>query len=89
MADKTIVLFRRWGKRNGGGVIAVFPQEKNHRRPGFCMMYEHEGQHGEGSRGMVMDATRPASEEEYAPLKAELESAPYCYDLDVRKRSPH
>lgn len=46
-------------------------------------MYEHVGQHGEGSPRIVDDTT-PASKEEYAPLLAELQDR--GYRLIVRKR---
>lgn len=84
----TLVLFRVYNKTaddEGGDVIAVFPEipESN----GCVSSYVHNGQHGACSRGVV-DVTRPATPEEYAPLKRELEAEPYRYNLKVGKRWP-
>jgi hypothetical protein len=89
MSDKTTVIFRVWDKRDGGGVIALFPH-----LPGTvfdsrsCMSYEHVGQHGPADLAGVISRTRPATPEEYEPLRRELERAPYNYELDIRERTP-
>lgn len=87
MAERTIVLFR--AERSGpykGSVTAVFPYlEESH---GLVTCYAHVGQHGACSRGWYR-GTRPATPNEYADLKAELESygpPDAHYVLDVRKR---
>lgn len=86
------VVFRKWGKRNGGGIIAVFPEYSNgynnrcYNRD-TVMMYEHVGQHGEGSYYGVIQRTTPAKPEEYADLKKELEQI--GYELKVRQRRPN
>lgn len=80
-AEKTIVVFRKWKKGEGSGVIAIFPEllGNNH----FCQMYEHIGQHGDGDP-LIVSRTLPATLEEYADLKAELEGI--GYNLDMRQR---
>jgi hypothetical protein len=87
----TRVIFRRWYRKtiDGEGIIALFPDDTNDRRPGFCMMYEHVGQHGEGDLAGVIAITKPATEAEYAGLMRELESGPYFYNLRVIRRRPH
>lgn len=81
--DKTVVVFRIF--RDGGDVIALFPNEPyNHR--GGVMSYQHVGQHSEADYFWCVRASRPATPEEYAPLKRELESRGYV--LDVKKRRP-
>jgi hypothetical protein len=86
------VIFRRWYRKtiDGEGIIALFPDERSEIRSGFCMMYEHVGQHGEGDLAGVISRTRPVTDEaEYASLMRELESPPYTYNLRVIQRSPH
>jgi hypothetical protein len=78
---KTRVIFRKW---KDGGVIALFPDEVE--RNGMVDSYEHHGQHGSADLGIVR-ITKAASPHEYAPLKRELESAPFHYDLKVVKRA--
>jgi hypothetical protein len=79
----TPVVFRKWPKSEGGGIIALFPDEEE--RNGMIGSYEHNGQHGAASRGLV-HRTKAAKPEEYAPLKRELEGAPYHYNLRVLAR---
>lgn len=89
--DKLQVIFRKWPKSEGGDVIAVFPEvEENFR----CVAsYQHVGGHAACSRGII-DHTKPATPEEYAPLLAELQSIysrpddPEAVELAVRKRWP-
>jgi hypothetical protein len=80
--DPTLVVFRKW-RDHYGGIIALFPEDVD---GGFCSSYEHVGQHGDASYSGVIRQTTPATPEEYADLKRELESAPYNYDLRVVKR---
>jgi hypothetical protein len=88
MGEKTIVIFRKWPKSQGGEVIALFPCEAATRDGGMCQSYERVGQHGAADPHGVVDRTKPATPEEYAELKAELERAPYGYALEVRSRIP-
>jgi len=80
--DPTTVVFRRW-RAFDQTVIALFPEDVDR---GFCSSFEHVGQHGDASYSGVIRQTTPATPEEYANLKRELESAPYNYVLRVVKR---
>lgn len=81
---ETIVVFRKWPKSEGGDVMALFPYEEEGN--GYCSSYQHLGGHGGADYRVCVDRTKPAKPEEYAALKRELESAPYCYRLVVRQR---
>jgi hypothetical protein len=83
--EETPVVFRKYGARCGGAVIALFPCEP-WNTPVTCSCYVHVGQHGEADPWLVVRQTRAAKPEEYASLKRELESAPYGYRLKVYKR---
>jgi hypothetical protein len=67
-----------------GTVDAFFPTLMGTNDPHTCTVYTHVGQHCTGSRDYYK-ATRPATPEEVAPLKRELESGPFNYRLEVRK----
>ncbi len=43
---ETKVIFRKWPKSQGGGVIALFPQLPASYSGHMCESYEHIGQHG-------------------------------------------
>lgn len=78
------VVFRVWNRTQGGGVIALFPAIDEGR--GLCSSYEHVGQHGGADYWGVVSASRPATADDYAELKRELESL--GYDLRVYARRP-
>jgi len=82
--ETTVVVFRKWGKRNGGGIIALFPLDTDSTY--FCNSYEHVGQHAMANYVGVVSQSTPATPTEYASLKSELEAL--GYKLDVRKRAP-
>jgi hypothetical protein len=85
----TRVIFRKWYRQQDGtGVIALFPDDA-WNRSGMCASYEHVGQHGGADLAGVISRTKPASPDEYAALKRELERPPYDYVLTVIRRSPH
>lgn len=84
--EKTIVIFRRW-RKNPRTIIALFPTVPDDYTGGYCGSFEHEGQHGGADYQGVIRATVPASAGESAELRAELMQAPYCYNLDVRRRA--
>ncbi len=85
-----LVIFRKWYKQeDGSDVIALFPAEEEPRRPGIVQSYEHVGQHGAADLAGVIERTKPATPEEYASLKRELESPPFNYNLKVIQRRPH
>ena len=84
----TTVIFRKWyRRRDGTGVIAIFPQNVD-PGTGMCSMFEHVGQHGTGDYVGTLTRTRPAKPHEYADLLKELESPPYGYWLDIKLRVP-
>jgi hypothetical protein len=66
------VLYRRWNKRHGSGVIAILPDVP--ANPGMTMMYERVGQHGEGDYTAVCKASKPVRElsSDVSDLHAEL-----------------
>ncbi len=82
----TKVIFRKY-RNNPKNVIAIFPEEVDSRGKVPC--YEHNGQHGEACSLWATRGTNPATPEEYANLKRELESLkPEPYTLEVVKRWP-
>jgi len=79
---QTKVVFRKW---SDGSVLALFPEDQADYW-GNCGSYEHVGQHGAADYTGCIAKTKAASAEEYKDLKAELESAPFSYQLAVIKR---
>ena len=69
----TEVIFRKYPKKEGGQIIALFPYVCE-RRFGTCESYMHVGQHGTADYQGVMQTTKAAKPSEYADLKAELEN---------------
>lgn len=65
----TPVVFRVYPE---GDVIALFPYVYEGNYNISC--YQHVGQHGAVSYEAVISSTKPAAPEQYADLKAELES---------------
>ena len=70
VSETTLVAFRRW--RDTGTVIALFPEIPSDINGYFCEAFEHVGQHGGADYYGVVQATRPATVEEAAPLAEEL-----------------
>ena len=69
------------------GVTAVFPTVAE--GGGTVSCYAHVGQHSAASPAWAKDRKlRPATPEEYAPLKREPEAQPYGYRLKVVSRWP-
>lgn len=79
----TKVVFRKF--RKGGEVIALFPEEPWNPDAGTVTSYMHVGQHSDADYDHVVAISRPAREDEYRPLLAELKSIGYD-DLHVMKR---
>ena len=79
---KTKVIFRKFSARNGGGVIALFPEIPADLR-GNIESYMHTGQHGAASPDLGR-SLRLATPEEYGPLKQELEKVGYSLDIKTR-----
>jgi len=78
----TLVVFRKW--KDTGDVIALFPAIEGYR--GACSSYMRVGQHSDADYYGVTRKTVPATEAEYAPLKRELEGAPFGYRFKVIRR---
>lgn len=79
--ETTKVIFRKWPKKEGGDIIAIFPEDIGNMSPYTCMMYEHVGQHGGGDPQLVIRNTAPAKPPEYANLKEELEGMGYSLQV--------
>lgn len=75
----TKVIFRK--TRPEGDIIAVFPLIPHDTTGVNMVCYQHVGQHGSASPDWVSRGTAPATPEEYAPLKRELESLGYKLEL--------
>lgn len=58
-----------------GTVFAILPYEIE--RNGQITTYQHIGQHSSGEYQLCLKLSRPATETEYAELKAEMESLGY------------
>jgi hypothetical protein len=85
MADQheTVVVFRKF---TDGQVIALFPRDPGSSSNWYdCDSYMHVGQHSSADPGLVNE-TEPASPDEYATLKRELEQQPYGYLFKVQQR---
>lgn len=80
----TRVVFRKW---RDGDIIALFPDEPWSRCDYSTTSYMHAGQHGSADYAGVIADTRPAREDEYRDLLAELMAIGYT-DLRVVKRAP-
>jgi hypothetical protein len=79
------VIFRRWPKSEGGGVIALLPDQP--ANPYRVLAYEHTGQHGEASTDIPWRTKRTyETDPDVIALKKELESAPYEYKFRVVRR---
>ena len=78
----TRVIFRKFKEDNE--IIALFPDEiaNEHNE---CWSYMHIGQHSPADYNGVIRCTKPAAEDEYAPLLEELKYVGYD-DLKVYKR---
>lgn len=85
--DYTDTLFRRFPKREGGDVIALFPLVPWNRR-GECASYMHVGQHGAADLTGLIARTRPAKldEPDVRALHDELQGL--GYRVRVLRRSP-
>jgi hypothetical protein len=79
------VVFRRW--RDGGGVIALFPELPADIHGIYCDSYMHVGQHGGADYHGVVQQTDPATPEESDALAAELTRIGYRL-APVRRASP-
>ena len=90
VTESTVCIFRMASGNYSGAkpeVIALFPEIAATMNPNECLSYCHYGQHGAAMASG--HGWRLATEEEYAPLKKELESylGANSYLLDVKTRS--
>jgi hypothetical protein len=82
--EETKVIFRKWRKKEGGDVIALFPEiASTVGKPQYCESYQHVGQHS-GADPDIVNVTEPATEAEYAPLMRELEKIGYRLKVITR-----
>ena len=77
--DATTSVMFRWHK---GEALAVFPCEPYDSQGRLYSCYAHMGQHSGCDEG-YMRRSRPATPQEFANLKAELEAKPYEYRLRI------
>lgn len=72
------VVFRRWKKKDGGEVLALFPSMIE-TDAGYCNSYMHLGQHGAADFSGLIHLTKPTKEtdEDVQELKRELERIGY------------
>ena len=87
--QETIVVFRT--SKEDGSVVALFPgmshETGDTSEHGTVLCYEQSiGQHGSADYAHVIAATRPATEEEYEDLAAELTDR--GYRLRIVKKKP-
>jgi hypothetical protein len=90
--DKTVVIFRKDRPDKYGfhtnDVFALMPEIPTDMYGDYCVCYQHIGQHGSANYHLCIRASKPASPEEYAELKAELERyqnyAPGGWDIHKR-----
>lgn len=80
--QKTQVIFMMW-RANPKTCLALFPYIDAGR--GLCESYEHIGQHGGADYIGCLTLTRPATPEEYADLKSELETIGYNLQIINRR----
>jgi hypothetical protein len=75
----TSVVFRRWPKKQGATVLALFPGLPGTYDPATCSSYAHVGQHGAADYSACMERTVPADSEapDVLALRAELERIGY------------
>lgn len=80
---RTKVIFRK--AKSNGEITAIFPTLPGTSDPCSLLCYVHAGQHGSAFLEWIRKDTKPATPEEYAALKRELEGIGYM--LDVRRKS--
>jgi hypothetical protein len=85
--DITRVVFRRWPKSQGGGIIALFPDIPSDSAGRFCLSYEHVGQHGGADYQGLIGITKPVQEssEELENLTEELQGRGYNLKIIHRR----
>jgi hypothetical protein len=82
-----LVVFRIW--KDGGGVIALFPELPADLLGRFCLSYERVGQHAAADYLGVIRQTLPACPEQYAALARELSLIGYVVRPICRASPTH
>jgi len=72
----TLVAFRRW-REQPKTVFALFPQEPADYADHYCDSYERLGQHAGADYHLCVQASDPATAEDAADLRRELERIGY------------
>ena len=86
--EVTRVLFRRFRGKDGGDVIAMFPDHPGTNSPYTCESYQHMGQHCWCDTGIVRRETKPARMHEADVMDLFNELTRIGYRLQVRQRIP-
>jgi len=82
MSEEVLTIFRKYKNKSPpwyGDIVALFPELPGSQ--GYCLCYQHVGQHGDASYPYVISITKPATPEEYNDLKTELESIGYVLKI--------
>jgi hypothetical protein len=77
---KVVFLFDHENEHECPDVYAYFPEK--HPKDGFFTAYSHIGQHSQCCLDYAKES-RPATIEEYADLKTELESIGYILEITI------
>lgn len=80
----TKVIFRRWPKKEGNDVIALFPYLEEGR--GCCLSYQRVGQHASASYFGCMRVTKPTRKNDKDVRNLFREITQRGYNLKVIKR---
>jgi len=82
---KTAAILRKWLQKDGGSIIALFPETPAGTHGQYVMSYEHLGHNGAANYGSVIVRTVLATKEEYRDLKCELEALGYNLEVCTRQ----
>lgn len=86
LKEKIKVVFRNVKYDDGDReILALFPEERNQFN-GLITCYAHIGQHGMADYHCIIKLSKPATEEEYSSLLAELKEIYDDYELVIRKK---
>jgi hypothetical protein len=84
----TPVIFRKFLKREGGDIIALFPNAYDYIKPGrdTVLSYMHVGQHADASYYSMIHISKPAKPDEYKDLAEELTRIGYNLKVIQRRQ---
>lgn len=86
-AHETPMMFRVWGRQHE--LFALMPTILGTYDPATCSAYAQVGQHGSADPCGCIQRSRPATPEEYGPLKRELEGLGYRVKVIRRTSRKH